>query len=104
MTLLREGQKPREKGTPALGVAPALKSHAKLDQLIIPDWASKLPSGQDVRDVDPIEFSKAVNPLGLGLDQSLGHQDRVKQYIERLTSIYHDAGKLAVEAWLRGHQ
>lgn len=103
--LVRRGQVSQEKEphSPGAPAAP-LKSWAKLDQLIIPDWASKLPDGRSVHDVDPNEFSRAVNKLNLGLDQSLGHQDRVKQYIDRLTSIFNDAGKLAVEAWLRARQ
>ena len=81
----------------ALGVAPTLKSHAKLAMLEpIPKWAETLPDGRNVRDVDPAEFSRAVNPLGLGLDQSLGHEDRVRQYIAKLGEIYHAAGEQAV--------
>jgi hypothetical protein len=83
----------------ALGGAPAptLKSHAKLAMLEpIPAWAETLPDGRNVRAVDPNQFSQAVRPLGLGLDQSLGHEDRVRQYIEKLREIYHAAGVQAV--------
>jgi len=80
------------------GVAPVKKSHATLARLEpIPKWAETLPSGQNVRAVDPTQFSRAVSPLGLGLDQSLGHEDRVRQYIDKLGEIYHAAGEAAVE-------
>ena len=81
----------------SLGVAPVKKSFAKLAMLEpIPAWAVTLPDGRSVRDVDPAEFSRAVSPLALGLDPSLGHEDRVKQYIEKLGEIYRVAGEQAV--------
>jgi len=82
--------------------APVKKSHAKLDTLIIPAWAT-LPDGRAIGSVPPEEFRKLVTALGIaGVDASKGYASLAAAYVEHLQTIYDAAGRARVAEWLGG--